>query len=227
MESPNHAGVNLPAIVCLDPTGEIWRRLRSLLQDEVTSSEFILTRASESSAELLALCRRLVPVLLVVAEEQLPHVPLVGLHDLIGPAGVQILLFSETTNPASLEHFFRQGCCGVVSCSVPDDILLKTIRLLFAGELWLPRKLISHLARETFLRGSAPKLTRRESDILRLISLGLTNQEIADQCFISRETVRWHIRSLYTKMGVDSRAGAIREAKFFGGVASSPLSWDE
>ena len=227
MAPPNHASDNLPAIVCLDPAGDIWRRLRSLLQDDAISSEFILTRASKNSAELLALCRRLIPAILVVAEEQFPHVPIVGLRDLIGPTGVQVLLLSEKSSSSSLEYFFRQGCCGVVSHSAPDDTLLKAIRSLLAGELWLPRKLISQLARETFLRGPTPKLTRRESDILRLISLGHTNQEIADQYFISRETVRWHIRSLYGKIGVDGREGAMREAKFFREVAPSQPSLDE
>jgi DNA-binding NarL/FixJ family response regulator len=223
MAPPQPAATSLPAIICLDPGGDIWRRLRSLLEDDALSSEFILTRASESSPELLDLCRRLVPALLVLAEEHLPHIPLVGLRDLIGPTGVQILLVSEATSFSSLEYFFRQGCCGVVPFSVSDDTLLKAIRSLFAGELWLPGKLISHIAREIFLQAPAPQLTPREADIFRLISLGHTNQEIADQCFISRETVRWHIRSLYSKIGVDSREGAIREAKFFRGLTPSPL----
>jgi DNA-binding NarL/FixJ family response regulator len=215
MASPNRADESPPAIVCLDPEGDIWRRLLSLFLDDSKPSEFILTRASESSAEILALCRRLAPVLIVVEEANLPQLPLAGLAGLIGPAGVQILLFSGKDDFHSLESFFRQGCCGVLSPAVPDSTLLKAIRAVFSGELWLPRKLISQLSREAFLRGGAPKLTRRESDILRMIGLGQTNQEIADQCFISRETVRWHIRSLYNKIGVNDRAGAMREAKFY------------
>lgn len=216
--APLHqAIVQTPAIVCLDPEGDIWKRLTALLLKDSLSSQFILTRASESSAELLTLCRRLVPALLVVAEDQLPQIPFVGLRSLIGPTGVQVLLFSETTDLVALETFFRQGCCGVLSCNAPDKMLLKAIRSMFGGELWLPRKLVSKLAIETFFRGPTPKLTRRESDILQLISLGHTNQEIADLCFITRETVRWHIRSLYNKIGVSNRDGAIREAKFFQG----------
>lgn len=207
--------VTVPAIVCLDPSGSVWNKLRNLLEDDSHASEFILTRTSKSSTDLLALCRRLVPVLLVVTEDQMPDVPVAGLHGQTRPSGIQILLISEKTDHPSLEAFFRLGCAGVVSIRAADQTFLTAIRALFAGDLWLPRKLLSHIAREVYLRGPLPKLTRRESDILQLISLGNTNQQIADQCFISRETVRWHIRSLYDKIGVDNREGAMREAKSF------------
>lgn len=215
MPPANSADADLPAIVCLDPAGAIWSRLKGLLESNSGPSKFILARASESSADILTLCRRLMPALLVLEDAQLHHVPFTGLHGLLGPAGIQVLVFSEKTDDPSVEYFFRQGCAGVLSAGKPDDVVLKAIQALFSGELWLPRKLISKLAREMFFKGPTPKLTHRESDILRLISLGHTNQEIADHCFISRETVRWHIRSLYNKIGVADRDGAIRQAKFF------------
>ena len=50
-------------------------------------------------------------------------------------------------------------------------------------------------------------------EVLELIANGLSNREIADKLFICRETVRWHIRSLYSKIGAKDRASAVRYGK--------------
>ena len=53
------------------------------------------------------------------------------------------------------------------------------------------------------------ELTRRETDILRLVAQGLSNNDIAGRLFISEKTVRNHLTSIFDKLGVDSRARAI------------------
>jgi DNA-binding CsgD family transcriptional regulator len=55
---------------------------------------------------------------------------------------------------------------------------------------------------------SRHNLTPREGQILDLISRGRSNRDIAEELFISRETVRWHIRTLYAKIGVRDRTEA-------------------
>jgi len=55
-------------------------------------------------------------------------------------------------------------------------------------------------------------LTGREVEVLRLVALGFSNQEIADQLVISRRTVHAHLRSIFDKLGVTSRTAASREA---------------
>src|SRR5262249_23328972 len=105
------------------------------------------------------------------------------------------------------------GCIGVLSYSVTEQILRRAVHAVGNGELWMPRKILSKLAERAFMKDSNRKLTQRESEIFKLICLGFTNQQIAEHLFISRETVRWHVRSLYSKIGVDSRSDAIRYAK--------------
>ncbi|MEP6647913.1 MAG: response regulator transcription factor, partial [Saprospiraceae bacterium] len=58
----------------------------------------------------------------------------------------------------------------------------------------------------------APKISRREKDVLELIMKEHTTQEIADTLFISLKTVESHRRSLLTKLGVRNTAGLVREA---------------
>jgi LuxR family maltose regulon positive regulatory protein len=53
-----------------------------------------------------------------------------------------------------------------------------------------------------------PRFTRREIEILRRLAAGEDNRQIAESLFISRETVRWHLRSAYAKLGVHNRNAA-------------------
>ena len=54
-----------------------------------------------------------------------------------------------------------------------------------------------------------PELTKREWEVMQLMKLGLRNQQIADQLFISERTVRSHISSVYGKLGVNNRLAAL------------------
>ena len=55
---------------------------------------------------------------------------------------------------------------------------------------------------------SHKKLTNKESEIAKLVSQGKSNTEIANQLYISRDTVRSHLKSIYRKMNFDSSAAA-------------------
>ncbi|MNR59803.1 putative HTH-type transcriptional regulator [compost metagenome] len=56
-------------------------------------------------------------------------------------------------------------------------------------------------------------LTEQQLNILRLISRGLTNKEMAEQCFVTPETVKTHIKHIYMKLDVHNRFQAIQRAK--------------
>jgi DNA-binding CsgD family transcriptional regulator len=56
-------------------------------------------------------------------------------------------------------------------------------------------------------------LTERENEILKRLSAGLSDQEIADELFLSLNTVKWYNRQIYSKLGVSSRTQAIAQAK--------------
>lgn len=55
-------------------------------------------------------------------------------------------------------------------------------------------------------------LTTRETEVLGLVALGLTNQQVAARLFLSRRTVEQHLSSIYNRLGVSSRAAATRFA---------------
>ncbi|WP_148222903.1 helix-turn-helix transcriptional regulator [Paraburkholderia xenovorans] len=59
-------------------------------------------------------------------------------------------------------------------------------------------------------------LTARETQLLRLVNEGLSNQTVADQLSLSLPTVKWHLRNLYDKLGVRNRSAALAKARAYG-----------
>jgi DNA-binding NarL/FixJ family response regulator len=112
---------------------------------------------------------------------------------------------------------------GLLPETVNGFLLRKAIRAVDRGEVWAGRLLVSRLLRRLQIRLATQDLSDREVEVLELIADGLSNQEIADKLFICRETVRWHIRSLYSKIGAKDRASAVRYAKEYLLVESESL----
>ena len=90
------------------------------------------------------------------------------------------------------------------------------------GDRSIPRKLISNIKQAVERREKHGKifaeagLSARELDTLRLIAEDLSNQEIADKLFVSLNTVKTHLKSIYLKLDVDSRTKAVSRARGMG-----------
>lgn len=80
--------------------------------------------------------------------------------------------------------------------------------------IWLALTLLHALGApsETEITERGGALTVREAEVLRLVALGLTNAQVADRLFVSRRTVDHHLASIYSRLGVSSRAAATRLA---------------
>ncbi len=76
------------------------------------------------------------------------------------------------------------------------------------------REIIQRLSHGERVHVSAPDdpLTPQQRKILHLMVVGLTNREIADRLYLSRETVRVHVKNIYRRLGVTSREKAVRWA---------------
>ena len=77
---------------------------------------------------------------------------------------------------------------------------------------YLQQLLEACVSRET-LSSSHAVLSEREREIMRLLASGRSNQEIADQLIIAMSTVKWHVRQIFNKLGVNSRTQAIAQAR--------------
>jgi DNA-binding NarL/FixJ family response regulator len=84
---------------------------------------------------------------------------------------------------------------------------MRALRAVIAGELWFPRATLSRVLKGFLIAQDPDRLTSREIEILGLVGSDMNNQQIADKLFISRETVRWHVKSLHAKLGARTRRG--------------------
>jgi DNA-binding NarL/FixJ family response regulator len=126
---------------------------------------------------------------------------------------VKILVLTDDDDEAVLgEESLKMGCAGGISRHAPASVFARALQAVSRGELWAPRSSLAQLIRQLLANENPRKLTRREKEILALIAAGHTNSQIANSLFISRETVRWHVRSIYSKLGVRGRRDAIVHA---------------
>ena len=109
------------------------------------------------------------------------------------------------------------GVRGFFYLDDPLSSLAKGILALFANEYWISRKLLvnffttpNHAVSFASLH---PELTLRESELIGLLTQGLSNQAIADLLFISIPTVKSHLSSIYRKIKVTNRLQAVRWAE--------------
>jgi len=86
----------------------------------------------------------------------------------------------------------------------PEDELAATIRAVHAGEEKLAPKLAERLAQ----RQKRPELSQREMEVLQLLVRGRSNKEIASSLFITEDTVKAHLKTLFVKLGVQDRTDA-------------------
>jgi len=106
----------------------------------------------------------------------------------------------------------NSGMRGYFDLNDPSGQLAEAIRIVHKGDIWLPRdkmssimdKIISVVGRDLKER-TLDQLTPTEFQVLRLIGQGKSNDEIAEAMFISKNTVRSHIKSIYAKLNTHSR----------------------
>jgi len=81
-------------------------------------------------------------------------------------------------------------------------------------DAWMER--LRHVLVPTWeprVAGPVEPLTERERDVLRLLPSRLTLREIAAEMYVSQNTLKFHLRAIYRKLGVDSRAAAVQAAR--------------
>ena len=127
----------------------------------------------------------------------------------------RILLLSKNMSDEISERALLDGAHGLLLTTTRIETLVTAVRKLHDGELWFDRKLTSRILSQADTRNfvgsrentSVDRLTKRELDITRLIAKGLANKEIALRLNLSEKTVRNHLSTIYSKMGVTNRLG--------------------
>ncbi len=196
--------------------------------------------------EAVELCRRLDPDL-VLMDVRMPKMDGLEATRAIKAQhpSVSVLVVTTYDNPDYLLEAIKAGAAGYVLKDAPNRQLTNAIRRALDGESPLNQELASQLIRR--LAGEAPQparddapsaaegrgagaaslpngLTLRELEVLGLVALGKTNQEIAEGLFISKATAKVHVRRVIAKLGVSDRTQAVVRALELG-LAPHPKSW--
>ncbi len=131
-----------------------------------------------------------------------------------GDTKILVLTASEEKN--EWVQAMKLECSGIVVKQTPPELIVKSIRKVYEGEIWLD----SHTTAAVMRQFAAPDdggavavsrnrprvpLSAREREIVALVAQGYRNREMAEKLFISEQTVKNHLHNIFDKLGVSDR----------------------
>jgi len=124
----------------------------------------------------------------------------------------QVVMITVYADTEKVFNALRAGASGYILKRATPEQILQAIREVHAGGVpmssEIARKVLSTFREPAPAPAEEQNLSRREQEILELLSQGCSNKEIADKLSISIETVTWHLRHIYSKLHVRSRTQA-------------------
>jgi two-component system, NarL family, nitrate/nitrite response regulator NarL len=200
-------------IVLVDDHNLFREALRLLLDSR---SDFAVVGEARNTTEALPM-----------VEREQPDIVLLDL-DLNGESGLdliseiesrseksRVLILTGVRDPAIHHQCVCRGARGLVQKEFAAEILIKAVERVHAGEVWFDRGLMSDVLSDVLQQKNAKQadpntakiatLTPREREVVSLICEGLRNKQIADRLFISNTTVRHHLTSIFSKLGISDR----------------------
>jgi DNA-binding NarL/FixJ family response regulator len=156
----------------------------------------------------------------VILDLRMPHMDglaaLQALQQIEKKARVIVLTASEDKN--EFVQAMKLGCSGIVLKQTAPELIVKSIRKVYAGEIWLD----SHTTAAVMRQFASPSdvmtggcgtakgrerspLSQREREIVSLVAQGYKNREMAEKMFISEQTVKNHLHNIFDKLGVSDR----------------------
>jgi two-component system response regulator NreC len=129
--------------------------------------------------------------------------------------GASVLVLSMQDDPSYVREAFAAGASGYMLKEAADADLVHAVREVAGGGRYVHPTLGARLAQaevEAARRAADDPLSEREREVLRLLALGHTNQEIAGQLYISVRTAETHRAHIMQKLGLSTRAELVRYA---------------
>lgn len=198
--------------VALDPHPLCHAALSTLLG----RIEIDLVGAATSTSTAMTLLQEHQPDLLVM-DVDLPEGRDAALRFLSeGPVEapeLTVIVLSGTDDRCVIDAAFDHGAAAYVLKSSDPDSIATAIRQVFEPSLYLARPKERALAPTPESQDVLRKLTRRELEILQLVSGGRSNRQVAQILWVTDQTVKFHLANVYRKLGVRSRFEAARWAR--------------
>ncbi len=185
--------------------------LRILLERE---DDIIVVGEAKTTEEIVELARRTKPDILLLDVEASDYRSLEVLRQLKAnkeTESIRSILLLPSLQRSEVVRAMKLGACGILAKDALPEALLKSIRAVMNGVLWVDREIVQTIIH--VLNDVAPAepetrisdLTAREMDIIRAIVDGQVNKEIAETFRISEYTVKHHLTRIFDKLRVANR----------------------
>ncbi|HSL44922.1 MAG TPA: response regulator transcription factor [Anaerolineales bacterium] len=122
---------------------------------------------------------------------------------------VEVIALTSVLDDGSIFGAIRAGAIGYLLKDTKADKLISAVKSADAGQVQLSPQVAERLLREIDLPDVIEPLTDRERDVLRMLALGCSNKDIARDLNIGDKTVKTHVSSILSKLGVTSRTQAV------------------
>jgi DNA-binding NarL/FixJ family response regulator len=117
----------------------------------------------------------------------------------------RILVHGDQHDPALIADLLTQGADGYFELSLGEEKLIKAIRVVARGAVWLPERAVVSMVDQLRSPARAEALAAAELSLLRMLDDGLTNKEMAAQLGVAEITIKTRLARLYRRFGVRSR----------------------
>ena len=129
---------------------------------------------------------------------------------------VRVIVLTASEDKNEFVQAMKLGCSGIVLKQTAPELIVKSIRKVHSGEIWLDSHTTAAVMRQfaaptDAISGAPTKgrerspLSQREREIVGLVAQGYKNREMAEKMFISEQTVKNHLHNIFDKLGVSDR----------------------
>ena len=195
---------NKITVLLADDHALVRRGFRRLLEDDPAIA--VVGEASDGD-EAVTLAASLNPQVIVMDCAMPGTSGLVATKQILQRAPeTAVLMLSMHSEGTLVRQAMDSGARGYILKETPHETLLRAIEKVAAGETFVDPALIPSLATG---RDGQEILTAREREILQLLADGMSNADVAQQLFISQETVKSHVRHILAKLEAETRTQAV------------------
>jgi DNA-binding NarL/FixJ family response regulator len=180
--------------------------------------DFVIVAQAHDGREVLQVLQEHEPDILLL-DLKMPNLDGLGTLQRLQASRNQtkVIVLTASEDKSEFVQAVKFGTSGIVLKQTATELLIKSIRKVHAGEIWLDSNTTAAVMRqfaapeETPAAAPPPRererspLSQREREIVSLVAQGFKNKEMAEKMFISEQTVKNHLHNIFDKLGVSDR----------------------
>src|SRR4051812_15206533 len=185
--------------------------------------DFEVVAQAQDGRQVLEILQQLEPDILLV-DLKMPGLDGLGTLQRLQAAHnkTRVIVLTASDDKNEFVQAMKLGTSGIVLKQTATELLIKSIRKVHAGEIWLDSHTTAAVIRQFVANDEAPAMTatpqapparerersplsQREREIVALVAQGFKNKEMAEKMFISEQTVKNHLHNIFDKLGVSDR----------------------